>query len=168
MQRAPISCGNGFLELNDLSHIWGDFENLLTTNPLNLRSPLFISSPYLHLPPLSTGPFLKSPNYPFLSSTQSAYSLEVLSILASTYTYDQPTHTLVYKPVAKEICPVIGSLDKEFRITQTLLDDPIAGLKPLSINLLDFMPGSHFTQECADSLDLDPANWLWSKEIKFV
>ena len=168
MQWASIGHGNGFSELDDLSHIRRDFKNLLTTNPLNLHSTLFISSLYLHLLLLSTAPLLKSLDYPFLSSTQSACSPETLSILASTYTYDLPTHTLVYKLVAKKICPVIGPLDEEFQITQTLLDDPIAGLKPLPINLPDFMPRSCFTQECTDSLDLDLANWLWPEEVKLV
>ena len=158
MQWAPIGHGNEFLELDDLSHIRRDFKNLLTTNLLNLHSPLFISSPYLHLPPLSIGPLLKSLDYSFLSSTQSACSPEVLSILASTYIYDLPTHILVYKPVARKICPVIGPLDKEFQITWTLPDDPIAGLKPLSFNLPDIMPRSCFIQEHANSLDLDLEN----------
>ena len=92
----------------------------------------------------------------------------MLSILASTYTYDQPTHTLVYNPVAKKIHSVIGPLDEEFRITRTLPDGPIAGLKSLLINLPDFMPRSHFIQEHADSLDLDLANCLWPKEVKLV
>ena len=33
---------------------------------------------------------------------------------------------------------------------------------------LDFIPGEHFTQECTDTLDLDPAKWLWPKELKLI
>jgi hypothetical protein len=32
----------------------------------------------------------------------------------------------------------------------------------------DFVPGVHFTQERADKLDLDPANWLWPDELKLI
>ncbi|KIJ08134.1 hypothetical protein PAXINDRAFT_60806, partial [Paxillus involutus ATCC 200175] len=31
-----------------------------------------------------------------------------------------------------------------------------------------FVPGECFTQERADALDLDPANWLWPEELKLV
>jgi len=32
----------------------------------------------------------------------------------------------------------------------------------------DFVPGVRFTQERADNLDLDPANWLWPDELKLI
>lgn len=122
MQWAQISHGNGFLELDD--HTQGDFENLLTIDLPNLHLFLFISTPWLCLLLLSTGPIPKSPDYFFLSSIQSAYSPEALPALVSIHTYNQPTHTLVCKLVAKKIHSVIGPLDKEFWITWTLLDDP--------------------------------------------
>ena len=72
------------------------------------------------------------------------------------------------KPVAKKVRAILAPLDEEFRITRSLLDDLLSRLKPLPSHLPDFIPGVCFTQECADNLDLDPANWLWPDEVKLV
>ena len=63
---------------------------------------------------------------------------------------------------------MIAPVDEEFCITQTLPDNPLSGLLPLPLHPPDFIPGIHFTQEHADSLDLDPTNWLWPEEVKLV
>ena len=57
-------------------------------------------------------------------------------------------------------------MDDEFRVTRTLPDDPLLGLPSLPTHPPDFIPREHFTQECTDALDLDPANWLWPEEVK--
>ncbi|KIJ14898.1 hypothetical protein PAXINDRAFT_23931, partial [Paxillus involutus ATCC 200175] len=41
-------------------------------------------------------------------------------------------------------------------------------LTPLPTHPPVFIPGECFTQERADALDLDPANWLWPEEVKLV
>ena len=41
-------------------------------------------------------------------------------------------------------------------------------LLTLPTNPPDFVPGQRFTQERADALDLDLAQWLWPKEVKLV
>ena len=46
--------------------------------------------------------------------------------------------------------------------------DPLVGLKPLPPYLPEFTPGTRFTQERADALDLNPTNWLWPDELKLV
>jgi hypothetical protein len=84
------------------------------------------------------------------------------------YSNDQASHALVYKPVARKVRPVIAPLDEEFHITCTLPDNLIPRLVPFPSHPPDFVPGEHFTQEHADSLDLDPANWLWPDEVKLV
>ena len=89
-------------------------------------------------------------------------------MLASVYSYDTSLHTLAYKPVAKKVHAILAPLDEEFHITQSLLDDPLAGLKPLPLHPPNFSPGVHFTQEHADNLDLDPTNWLWLDEVKLI
>ena len=75
---------------------------------------------------------------------------------------------MAYKPVTKKVRAVLAPLDEEFRITRSLPDDPLSGLKPLPSHPPDFIPGVHFTQERADNLDLDPANWLWPDKVKLV
>jgi hypothetical protein len=44
----------------------------------------------------------------------------------------------------------------------------LAGIPTLPTHLPDFVPGVCFTQERADKLDLDPANWLWPDELKLI
>jgi hypothetical protein len=84
------------------------------------------------------------------------------------YSYDPASHVLVYKPVARKVHLVIAPLDEEFHITRTLPDNLIARLVPLPLHPLDFVPGECFTQEHADSLGLDPTNWLWLDKVKLV
>ena len=131
-------------------------------------SSFIISSSVLHLPSLSIGPILPSTDYSFTSSIQSILNLDALSALASVYSYDTSLHTLAYKPVAKKVRAVLAPLDEEFRITQSLLDDLLSRLKPLPLHPPNFIPGVHFTQDCTDNLDLDPANWLWPDEVGLV
>ena len=107
-------------------------------------------------------------DYLFTSSIQSVFNLDALFVLASVYSYDTSLHALAYKPVAKKVCAVLAPLDKEFHITQSLLDDLLTRLKPLPSHPPNFIPGVHFTQEHADNLDLDPANWLWPDKVKLV
>ena len=66
------------------------------------------------------------------------------------------------------ICQVIASLDEEFSILCTVPEDLLDELKPLPLHPLDFIPGQHFMQERAHSLDLDPTNWLWLEEVELV
>src|SRR4029077_4458978 len=78
------------------------------------------------------------------------------------------SHSLAYKPVAKKVRPVLAPLEEEYRVLRRLPDDPLAGLITLPTNPPDFVPGQSFTQEPADALDLDPAQWLWPEEVKLV
>ena len=75
-------------------------------------------------------------------------------------------HALAYKPVVKKIRSVVARVDEEFCVTWTLPDDPLLGLPSLPTHPPDFIPREHFTQEHADTLDLDPVNWLWPEEVK--
>ena len=77
-------------------------------------------------------------------------------------------YVLAYKLVAKKVCAILAPLDEEFHITRTLLDDLLAGLKPLHFHPPDFIPSVHFTHEYADNLDLDPTNWLWPDRVKLI
>ena len=120
------------------------------------------------MPSLFIGPIPPSADYLFTSSSQSVLNLDALLALASVYSYDTSLHTLAYKPAAKKVCAVLAPLDEEFCITRSLLDDLLSRLKPLPSHLPDFIPGVCFTQEHADNLDLDPANWLWPDEVKLV
>jgi hypothetical protein len=131
-------------------------------------SSFIASSSHTRLPPLSIGPLPPSSDYAFLSSTQFVLNLDGISTISFVYSYDPASHALVYKPVAWKVHPVIAPLDEEFHITCTLPDDLIARLVPLPSHPPDFVAGEHFTQECADSLDLDPANWLWLDEVKLI
>ena len=106
--------------------------------------------------------------YPFLSSTQLVLSPSHVSALLDTYSFDFTSHSFAYKLVAKKVRPVLAPLEEEYHVLRRLPDDPLACLITLPTNPLDFIPGQRFTQECADALDLDPAQWLWPEEVKLV
>ena len=81
----------------------------------------------------------------------------------------QPTHTYTSLQAGGQENPLCywsfrqGVLD--------YLDPPgwsIAGLEALPTYLPDFVTGTRFTQDCANSLDLDLVNWLWPEEVKLV
>ena len=112
--------------------------------------------------------FAPSSAYPFLSSTQSVLSPSHVSALLDTYSFDFTSHSLTYKPIAKKVWPVLAPLEEEYCVLRQLPDNPLAGLITLPTNPPDFVPGQRFTQECANALDLDLAQWLWPEEVKLV
>ena len=122
-----------------------------------------LSAPNLHV-----FHYVPSSAYPFLSSTQSVLAPSHISALLNTYSFDFTSHSLAYKPIAKKVRPVLAPLEEEYHVLRRLPDDPLAGLITLPTNPPDFVPRQRFTQERADVLDLDPAQWLWPEEVKLV
>ena len=112
--------------------------------------------------------YAPSSAYLFLSSTQSVLSPSHVSALLDTYSFDFTSHSLAYKPITKKVRPVLAPLEEEYRVLRRLPDDPLAGFITLLTNPLDFVPGQRFTQECANALDLNLAQWLWPEEVKLV
>ena len=127
---------------------------------------------------LSLNSSSRSPDYDFLSSTQTVINEHSLKALRSTYFLDPIRHGLAYDPscrasfayklVARKVHSILGKIPEEFQVVRHLPDDPLAGLEPLPTNPPDFVPGVCFTQERADALNLDPAGWLWPEELKLV
>ena len=60
------------------------------------------------------------------------------------------------------------SLKEEFVVIHKLSEDLLSGLLPLPTHPPEFSPGAHFTQERSNTINLDPARWLWPKELKLV
>jgi len=56
----------------------------------------------------------------------------------------------------------------EYRVVRQLPEDPLAGMPELPTHPPEFIPGSRFTRDRANKLDLDPANWLWPEELKLI
>ncbi|KIK74875.1 hypothetical protein PAXRUDRAFT_19456 [Paxillus rubicundulus Ve08.2h10] len=50
------------------------------------------------------------------------------------------------------------------------MDDFLDGLQDMTLHNpnSDFVPGTCFTEECAEALDLNPAKWLWLEELKLI
>ena len=80
-----------------------------------------------------------------ISSMQSVFSMDTLTVLASVYSYDTTLHALAYKPVAKKVCSVVALVNEEFYITHSLPDAPLARLSHLPFHLPDFVPENRFT-----------------------
>jgi hypothetical protein len=178
----PRRVQEGFLIINDPLKPQGD--NLIHTNPplslISHRTTLLPSSNYCLAP--SVHHLLSRSNlysffcpavqfslcYTHLVSTRSIIDRVSVKAFNSVYSYDPIQRALVYKPVAKKVCTVQTTMPPEFRITRQLPNDPLAGMPTLPTHPPDFVPGVRFTQERADNLGLDPANWLWPNELKLI
>ena len=165
--QSPISCRNGFLDVNDPARGWGEpHSNIISDSftSCSVLSTVDQTAPrYLDFPHSTPSPF-----YTFLSLTQSVLSPVHLSAFSTTYDFDPILHLLAYKLVARKVQPVLAPLDEEYRVLRRLPDDPLAGLIPLPTHPPSFVPGKQFTQKRADALDLDPTKWLWPEEVKLV
>ena len=96
------------------------------------------------------------------------YHPTLTPLLLPICTLDPITHSLAYKPVAKKVQLVLAPLEEEYQVLRWLPDNPLASIVPLPTHPPEFIPGVRFTQACSDTLDLNPANWLWPKELKLV
>jgi len=101
-------------------------------------------------------------------STRSVLDHEAINAFLSAYSYDHSRHALVYKPVAKKVRTVPTTMPAEYRVVRQLPEDPLAGMPELPTHPPEFIPGSRFTRDRANKLDLDPANWLWPEELKLI
>ena len=165
VHKPPVRCGGGFLGFDEPPKGWGDSRALAS-----LISSFNFSSSVSPARSIKTeiSDYASSPSYQFASSTQTILLPSHLDALTSTYTLDPITHSLVYKPVAKKVRPVLAPLEEEYRVLCQLPDNPLAGLVPLPTHPPEFVPRVRFTQARSDALDLDPANWLWPEELKLV
>jgi hypothetical protein len=84
------------------------------------------------------------------------------------YSYDHSRHTLVYKPVAKKVRTVPTTMPAEYRVVHQLPEDLLASMPELPTHPPKFIPGSCFTRNHVNKLNLDPANWLWPEELKLI
>ncbi|CAK5268713.1 unnamed protein product, partial [Mycena citricolor] len=70
-----------------------------------------------------------------------------------------------YKPVARKIRPVLGSVPDEFRIERQILGDPLADLPYLDPIPPPFVPTGRYTAERKAALDdAHRGDFLWPAE----
>ncbi|KIK77546.1 hypothetical protein PAXRUDRAFT_73428, partial [Paxillus rubicundulus Ve08.2h10] len=159
----PKHSGNGFWNIDDPPNSWGDPSIHLGATLFNLCY-LFLAphaSTFLfHLfscahsqskfsPVDNKG---HSPTYNYLTSTNSVPTPTAISASGSAV-----HHGLAYKPVSRKVMAVPAPLLEGLQIVYRLPNDPLAGLKPLLTKPPDFILGTHFTEERAEALDLNPA-----------
>ena len=63
---------------------------------------------------------------------------------------------------------IAAPLKEEFVIICKLPEDPLSGLLPLPTHPPKISPGTRFTQERSNTINLNPARWLWPEELKLV
>jgi hypothetical protein len=129
-------------------------------------SQYMLQAPMLHSLAIPNAQY--SARYAHLTSMHSVLDKVSINAFNSVYAFDSMRHALVYKPVAKKVRTVPTAMPAEYRVVRQLPADPLAGLPPLPSRPPEFCPGTCFTHECADKLDLDPAKWLWPEELKLV
>ncbi|CAK5276432.1 unnamed protein product, partial [Mycena citricolor] len=70
-----------------------------------------------------------------------------------------------YKPVARKIRPVLGSLPEQFRIVREIHGDPLDTLPTLAPIPPPFLPIGRYTTERRNIIDsLHPEGFLWPEE----
>src|ERR1700761_615296 len=75
-----------------------------------------------------------------------------------------------YKPVAKKVTPIPGTLPEEFKIIRRFPSDPLENLPPMPEIPPPFVPGQRLTQERWDAIEeiLISKGFLWKDEIQLV
>lgn len=74
-----------------------------------------------------------------------------------------------YKPVARKIRPVLGSVPEQFRVEREIRGDPLAAMPQLSPCPPDFVPTGRYTAERRDALDKAHGDgFLWPEEQKLL
>ena len=105
--------------------------------------------------------------------TNSSISKRSLLVPIDTpYTLDPQASTFAnrkYKPVARKIRPVIADLPDKFRITRTIVGDPLADMPQLSPNPPPFVPTGRYTSENRAIIDrVHPSDFLWPQERELM
>ncbi len=83
-------------------------------------------------------------------------------------TSDLSVAVLAYKKAARKVHPVAASLPEDFRIIRRRPEDPLLSLPTLPTHPPKFTPGTHLTQECFDTLNLNWFDFLWPEEMKLA
>src|ERR1700742_783028 len=74
-----------------------------------------------------------------------------------------------YKPVARKVKPVLGTLPGEFRIERNIRGDPLAGMPRMNPRPCDFKPTGRYTAERKEIIDkAHPGEFLLSEERKLI
>ncbi|KAJ3555802.1 hypothetical protein NP233_g12120 [Leucocoprinus birnbaumii] len=76
--------------------------------------------------------------------------------------------SLAYKKVANRIKPVATTLPENFRIVRRVPTDPLADMPILPTHPPDFTPGSRYTLERKQSMNVNPEGFLFPEEEKLV
>src|ERR1700742_104241 len=77
--------------------------------------------------------------------------------------------TKTYKPVARKVKPVYGTLPEAFRIERQIVGDPLKGMPELNAKTREFEPTARYTAERKQIIDkAHPGDFLWPEERKLV
>lgn len=90
-----------------------------------------------------------------------------LSNLAQ-HVYTLEASTLAYKKVANRIKPVATTLPENFRIVRRIPCDPLESMPKLPTHPPDFTPGTRYTLERMQTMNINPDGFLWPEEEKLV
>lgn len=76
--------------------------------------------------------------------------------------------TYTCKKVANHIKPVTTTLPKNFWIVCCIPCDPLDSMLPLSTYSSDFSPGSYYTSEWMNTMNINLDGFLWPEEEKLI
>lgn len=95
---------------------------------------------------------------------QDIYEID-LTKLAS---YAINASTFKYKKVANRIKPVTTTLPEDFRIVRHIPCNPLESLPKLPTHPPDFIPGTRYTLERMQAMNINPDGFLWPEEEKLA
>lgn len=73
-----------------------------------------------------------------------------------------------YKKVTNRVKPIATTLPEKFRIVHWIPCDPLETLPKLSPHPPEFTPGTRYTTEQMQSMNINPDGFLWPEEEKLV
>ncbi|KAF5355069.1 hypothetical protein D9756_005757 [Leucocoprinus leucothites] len=76
--------------------------------------------------------------------------------------------SLAYKKVANRIKPVSTTLPENYRIVRRIPTDPLESMPLLPTHPPKFAPGTRYTLERMQSMNINPDSFLWPEEEKLV
>lgn len=105
-------------------------------------------------------------SFPPIHKPQEIYEICLQQV--SQHINNTEASNYAYKKVANRVKPVATTLPEKFRIVQRIPCNPLKNLPKLSPRPPEFSPGSWYTIERMQSMNINPDGFLWPEEEKLV
>lgn len=105
-------------------------------------------------------------SFPPIHKPQEIYEICLQQL--SQHVNNTEASNYAYKKVTNRVKPVATTLPEKFRIVRRIPCNPLENLPKLSPRPPEFSPGSRYTNEQMQSMNINPDGFLWPEEEKLV